>query len=287
MKRFKDDSSHDILPVPMAGDISSHVPPNLIHGNCLLVAPTASGKSYVLSNLIIRPSFGYSKEFDRIIVMSPTIYTDKMWNTVLDSNYAKHIEIVPQYDEAFLTQLMNEQDADVEREKAEKKNRKKRGDGAGRSYVPNGIPATDFMSALANITIDEPEDTRTPPFKAKRVLIILDDVVDSLPSSNSRTILDRLAFRGRHAQITLWLAVQSFKRTPRNIRINIKNVIIFSINDSELQKVAEELAQESIDNFKAIVHYATREQYSFLFLNTRAPKDQRYRLRFGDFIQMK
>jgi hypothetical protein len=290
MKRFTADPSHRILPVPMDNLADTKIPPNLIHGNCLFLAPTASGKSFLIGNAITRPSFGYIAEFDRIILMSPTAWTDRMWTSMLDSPYAKHIEIIPEYDEKFLIELMDTQDAAIAREKAEKKARKRKGKaGAPPTFRSSDTtPSKDFMSAIENMITPVPDDGgKLPPlFKALKVLIILDDVADAMPSSNSRTVLDRLAFRGRHAQITLFLAVQSFKRTPRNIRINIKNVVIFSINDSELQKVSEELAQESVETFKEIVHFATREPYSFLFLNTRAPKNERYRLRFGDFIVM-
>jgi hypothetical protein len=87
--------------------------------------------------------------------------------------------------------------------------------------------------------------------------------------------------------VTVFISVQSYKKTPRSLRINANNVIIFRVNESELDKIAEEMAQESKDEFKAIVHYATREKYSFLFINTRAPYEERYRLRFQDFIQMR
>ena len=109
-----------------------------------------------------------------------------MWSSVLDSPYAKHIEIVPQYDEPFLTQLMNTQDADVAREKAERKASLKRG---AKQYSSPGVPITDFMSALESCEGEECDEEKKPLFKAKKVLIILDDVVDSLPSSNSKTIL--------------------------------------------------------------------------------------------------
>jgi hypothetical protein len=288
MKRFRDDASHEILPVPMPPSETSHIPANLMHGNALIVAPTGSGKSFLLSNIITRPTFGYVKQYDRIIVMSPTIYTDELWSSLITTPAGRHIEIVPQYDESFITALLNSQDADVERMKAEKKNRRKKGSGANRMYeVLATTPATDFESAIANMQLGNKEESDEPPFKASKVLIILDDIVDSLKSSNSQSVMDRLFFRGRHSLITCFVAVQSYKKTPRSMRINVNNIILFKVNESELAKIAEEVAQEPKDEFTAIVRFATRDKYSFLFVNTRAPYEERYRLRFQDYIQLK
>ena len=39
-------------------------------------APVRSGKSVLLTNLILNPNFGYKEIFDRIFVISPTILND-------------------------------------------------------------------------------------------------------------------------------------------------------------------------------------------------------------------
>lgn len=78
----KKESKYKILPVkidkkkhPKWADVPDFLP---THCSAILVqAPPKSGKSVWLANMIMNPKFDWLNRFDRIVWISPTIYSDK------------------------------------------------------------------------------------------------------------------------------------------------------------------------------------------------------------------
>jgi hypothetical protein len=277
MKAFKNNNTRDILGVPLPAETPSKIHPSLPQGNLIIVAPTSSGKSNMIANMLLRPSFGLCDHFTRVVIMSPTAYQDRLWTTVLQQPGC-NIEVIPRYDEAFVTNLLNEQDALVEASKNPKRKKKVNAMGG----LPT--PITSFETLL--LATREPLSQYKGPVQIPEVLVVMDDVADVLPRGGSNTVLERLFMRGRHAHVTCYLSVQSYKRTPRALRLNAQNIIIFAVTESELSVITDELAAESPKKFKAIVRAATNAKFSFIFINTRAPYSERYRLRFQDLIKV-
>ena len=64
------------IPIPTSKKIHKFLP----SCHTLITAPTGSGKTILLLNLITRSTFPYKKHYDKIIIFSPTIGLDNSWD---------------------------------------------------------------------------------------------------------------------------------------------------------------------------------------------------------------
>jgi hypothetical protein len=82
-------NKYEILPVKIEKKISEKwksIPEYMpIHAFCMLIsAPPKSGKSNMLVNLLINPEFGYIEKFDKVVILSPSILSDKTMKPIVD-----------------------------------------------------------------------------------------------------------------------------------------------------------------------------------------------------------
>jgi hypothetical protein len=184
-----------------------------------IVAPSRSGKTNLIVNLLIRDEF-YCQYFHNIYIWVPTYYDDEKWNLV-------HLP-----EECIFTEFREE----------------------------------DLERVVENVKKDT----------SKNSLFIFDDCISEkgLYSSAHATLINKLVFRGRHWNISLWFVSQSYKAITRGFRLNMTGWIFFTVpNLQELHKIAEEHAgplsrQEFIEMFKK----ATEKPFSFLFINYQQPE---------------
>ena len=113
--------------------------------------------------------------------------------------------------------------------------------------------------------------------KLYQVLVCLDDMADS-PQVHKKTgdgILDTLFIRGRHYCINTWVSTQKLRLMPSAVRVNTMWYCVFRLrNQLELDALVEELsAMLPKDVLYGMYQEATREKYSFWYVNLRAPKD--------------
>lgn len=79
----------EIKPLPKKEENKSKIPNNLPQNNIIFVAPSNSGKTTLIVNMIMRKKFGYIEHFDEIHIFSPTLYLDDSFNMVLEYSNLK------------------------------------------------------------------------------------------------------------------------------------------------------------------------------------------------------
>ena len=203
----------------------------------LYIAPSFSGKTLAIGNLLTNPHFGYGELFGKnIFIFSPTI-------TLGDpSLYGVNIpeeNIFEDYDEAIIEEIMKEQSEIIEDKKFQKK-------------------------------------------KAPHILIILDDVITSIGDAK-RDTLKRGFFSFRHWKISCILTSQQFNQVPRGIRLNASNIFVFTVNNSEVKRIADEQAIDQ-NLFTQIYEQATEEPFAFLHINMKASIKEKYLQNYDPMI---
>lgn len=203
----------------------------------IVVAPSNSGKSVLISNLISSRDLPYRKLFKKnIFIWSSTFSLDDPSFSMSD-NIEKG-NVYDEYNEQSVMEIVNEQ---------------------------IGI-------------IHKYTKKKAPP-----ILFIFDDIINDLPQSR-QSVMNKLFFSARHYSISLILLSQQYKMTPRPVRLNASDVIIFQTgNNAEITKISEEQAIPA-DKFKQILRDATNEPFSFLVIHNKLPIKERYQLRLSNKI---
>ena len=118
-------SDFTIHALPKSNKEVSKIPSNLPQSNLLFVAPSNSGKTTLLVNLILKKAFGYIFHFDEIHIFSPTIFLDDSWNLVQiyteTKQPKKHAKIFihDEYDKDLIEDII------VKQKETDKENRKR------------------------------------------------------------------------------------------------------------------------------------------------------------------
>lgn len=113
-----------IKPIPKKYEHRSKINPRLPQNNIVFVAPSNSGKSTIIINLILRKKFGYLEEYQKIYIFTPTLYLDSSWDLVLEYTQKKHpkkyadIVLFDEYDEDQIENIFSNQE---ETEKSQRK----------------------------------------------------------------------------------------------------------------------------------------------------------------------
>lgn len=184
-----------------------------------LVAPTKSGKSNLIVNLLKNSYFGYDDVFDEIYYISPTVGIDETLRSINEDE--EIIKIDEEDDLKFLDDILNDI---VKNQKSKSK------------------------------------EEREP------VLIVLDDCLDYLKKSKR---LDSLPSYSRHYNISIIITSQVYNALPTKLRKNASCYLIARIyNNKDLQNIEEEIGANFHD-FKNNYDKATKEKYSFLFIDNR------------------
>jgi hypothetical protein len=121
--------------------------------------------------------------------------------------------------------------------------------------------------------------------KAPNTLFIFDDVLQKRKFLRSGT-MSNIASAHRHYKLSFFILAQFFRAIHPAIRSNASVIIYFSNNDMESNKLAEEYTPPHMKKkrFLQLLHHATKDKYSFLMINTRAPYDEQLRKKFNTII---
>ena len=214
--------------------------------NGILCAPSASGKTVLLVSMILQQ---YRGCFERVYIMSNSIDMDPQWEPVkeyirkeLGVNTDREQCWWDEWDEGALRQILAQQKKITQQSK------------------------------------------QLGMKKLYQVLIVLDDMADS-PQVHKKTgdgILDTLFIRGRHYCINCWVSTQKLRLMPSAVRVNTMFYCVFRLrNQLELDALVEELsAMLPKDVLYGMYEEATREKYSFWYVNMRALKEDMFWVRF-------
>lgn len=120
---------------------------------------------------------------------------------------------------------------------------------------------------------------------APNTCIIFDDVLQKRKFLRSPT-MSNIASASRHFKLTYFILAQFFRALHPAIRTNASVIIYFAASDIENQKLCDEFTPPNMKKkrFLQLVYHATKEPYSFLMINTRAPYNEQLRKKFNTII---
>ena len=203
----------------------------------ILLAPSGSGKTVLLQNMILDI---YKGCFERIYIFSPSVSIDSTWTPVREylNKTINLSENEPQLfydtnDQESLEQIINTQKKVTEHLKSKK-------------------------------------DTK----KIFSILIVIDDFADDVKMSRNSVLLHSLFTRGRHSGISTIVSTQKFASIANIIRVNATELFVFRLrNYRDLETFIEEVSA-LIDKKSLMEIYglATAEPYSFLYVKLTAKK---------------
>ena len=218
-------SKHDIVPkLPLRG---------------ILLAPSGSGKTVLLSNLILNV---YRDCFERLYIFSPSVNVDQTWQAVKD-----YQEKIMKVKETPKEQLYFDH------------------------YNPEDLQ--NIIDTQHKIILHMKYRNL---HKLYSILIIIDDFSDDPSFSRHSKLLHSLFTRGRHNSISTIVSTQKFTAVAQIIRVNATFLCIYRLrNNKDLEAFLDEVAgtvgrKELLEMY----YLATKEPYSFLYINLVSPKIQ-------------
>jgi hypothetical protein len=223
----------------------------------LLAAPTASGKTMIILNLLLRY---YKGDFARIWIFSPSVKLD------------------PQYEP--LRRLL-EKMTDQTREPT--------------IFEDLDQPTLGRLLSDQRRIVEQCRKDKTRPPQVAVVLDDLADRGDVLRSRAGGGVrngswLVTLATRGRHMGVTWIISTQCLNLVGTVIRKNVRCMCVWRLrNYREIETLAEELSGAyDKETIMDLYRYATREPYSFLFIRLDAKtREEMFWLRFERRLEVK
>lgn len=122
--------------------------------------------------------------------------------------------------------------------------------------------------------------------KAPVILIIYDDVISHPQFMRNKQFMKSF-IANRHHNFTIFLASQSWTKIPRAIRLQSRGLFYFAGSMSEVDLLCDEYCPPGLSrhDFKNMIDYATRDPYSFLYINKSVPMKSRFRKNLSEIMQ--
>lgn len=232
-----------------------------------LAGPRESGKSYLLTNIIkeILP------RFKKIHVLSTSLDSNHDYDDFMVDPYKPEHELSARekrLKEQFVfeknpsTKLINDIIDEMEEQKCSRVNEERFG--AGIELIPK-----------------ERKGKRWPT-KCPQVLIILDDCLDT-GLLNRKGIIDTLAERGRHMNVSVIVTTQMYKKLSLNVRNNSEYLFFFSpYSYGELEKYLEDFVpRELLKYARAKFIEVFGDQFNFILISSIHSTDPLKKMRYG------
>jgi hypothetical protein len=104
-----------------------------------------------------------------------------------------------------------------------------------------------------------------------RTLIVLDDVQKSLKGECEKLLLHMVNNR-RHSNLSIWLACQTYKSIPMQVRMGLTSLFVFKINKQEMKNIFDEQVEISDEVFKEILEISFNKLHDFIFIDTNSQR---------------
>ena len=123
--------------------------------------------------------------------------------------------------------------------------------------------------------------------KAPKFAVVFDDCIGDRKLMNHPFFVKSF-IACRHYNASTFICTQSFTAVPRRCRLQCSNVIMFGCSHDEQIILAETFtpARYSKREFVDIINAATKEKYSFLYINLTEPQRTRYRRNFDTILTL-
>lgn len=222
-----------------------------------LIGSSGSGKSNLIGNLLTDERL-YGGFFSKIIVISPNFLSDLAYEHIekysenLERKFKHELIAFTHFDEETMMELLDE----IKEEVADGKERFKKSKAQDKSkFIP-------------------------------RTLILLDDIIEDNNLLNSK-FLKLLATRGRHLNLSTWIASQSYMALPRIWRVNTTKTIFFQPkNTGEALRIYDELFKfYTKEEYFKLLEEIFKEKFSFILLTPSARKNKFLNLNFEYYIE--
>jgi len=197
----------------------------------LIVAPSNSGKSVLLQNIILDI---YRNCFERIYIFSPSIHIDTVWRPVIE----------------YCTNTLKQHESDKEH------------------FYFDTFDQSEFKQIITTQAKIVKHMKDRSMKKIYSVAIIIDDFLDNQKFLKRTSDLDMLFLRGRHFYISTFISIQKYKGVSQVIRLNINDMYLFKLrNYADLEAFLEEFAAlADKKTLEKIYRMATDELYGFLYV---------------------
>lgn len=259
----------------------------------LIVAPKGSGKTNLLCNLILKH---YKRYFHRILVCSPTVMNDDKWAVVKETKnvLAENTKLAEILDgrkpRSKIKKVVFSAEKPLEKQLEEIEDK-----------FEGLIPEEDFFSDL-NLVIEKIAEQqkiiknlhdkgheKDAKFIADRMLVVLDDQAGMFKGGNVNNPMVNYVIKHRHASSSVIIVTQAYKAIPKTIRTNCNAMIVFDIpNLSELKAIYEENPEGLTEKeWMKVYKHATKDHYSFLYINNKFRKGETMFKRFDKMLRIK
>jgi len=104
-----------------------------------------------------------------------------------------------------------------------------------------------------------------------KTLIVLDDVQKSLKGECEKLLLHMVNNR-RHCHLSIWMACQTYKSIPMQVRMGLTSLFIFKIQKKEMSTIFDEQVEIPENVFKDIVKIAFKNSHDFIFIDSNSQK---------------
>lgn len=104
-----------------------------------------------------------------------------------------------------------------------------------------------------------------------RTLIVLDDVQKNLKGECEKLLLHMVNNR-RHASLSIWMACQTYKSIPLQVRMGLTGLFLFKIAKGEMKNIFEEQVEINENVFKDILDISFKKAHDFIFIDTNTKR---------------